>query len=88
MESMDASTVQANYEDTQPLGTVQVSSDNFTTVVRMASTETSNENKTHTFWPTMDLDTNTTYQIKVTTGVQDVAGNTMESEHYSHFTTQ
>lgn len=88
MESMDASTVQANYEDTQPLGTVQISSDSFTTVVRIAYVEVFNENKTYTFWPIMDLDTNTTYQIKVTTGVQDVAGNAMESEHYSHFTTQ
>jgi hypothetical protein len=56
--------------------------------VRINYGEVFNENKTYTFWPIMDLDTNTTYQIKVTTGVRDVAGNAMEHEYYSHFTTQ
>ncbi len=86
-ESMDAATVQANYVDTQPSGTVQVSSDGFQTVVRFSGGEASNENKTYTFTPMIDLDSATTYQIKITTGAQDVAGNPLESEFISNFTT-
>ena len=51
-----------------------VSSDNFSSCVRMSSepTASSNLNKTFTLDPYDNLSYDTTYKVRVTTGVKDV----------------
>ena len=77
---MDNSSITINTSDTSCSGTVQVSSDNFSTCVQMSSSySVSNSNKTFTFDPSDNLSYLTTYKIRVTSGVKDVSGNQMES---------
>jgi hypothetical protein len=85
---MDAATVQANYSDTQCSGTVRLSSDEFATCVRFVGGTASNENRTYTFTPILNLSSATTYEIQVTTGVADANGNHMSEAFLSEFTTQ
>jgi len=61
--------------------TIKVSSDNFSTCVRMSSEPvSSNSNMTFTLDPYDNLSI-TTYKIRVTTGVKDSAGNTLSSQY-------
>ena len=79
-ETMDKSSITINTSDTSCSGTVQVSSDNFSTCEQMGSSYSgSNSNKTFTFDPSDNLSYLTTYKIRVTSGVKDVFGNQMES---------
>ena len=89
-EAMDTNYVTTSTSDTNCAGTIRVSSDNFSSCVRM-STEpaSSNSNKTFTLDPYDNLTGGTTYLTRVTTGVKDTAGNTLSSlyETSSGFTT-
>jgi len=89
-EAMDTTTVTTSTSDTTCSGTIRVSSDNFSTFVKMSSSPaSSNSNKTFTLDPYGYLTVSTTYFTRVTTGVKDTAGNAMSSEYEtsSGFTT-
>ena len=81
-EAMDTNYVTTSTSDTNCAGTIRVSSDNFSSCVRM-STEpaSSNSNKTFTLDPYDNLTGGTTYLTRVTTGVKDTAGNAMSSQY-------
>ena len=78
-ESMNIATVNVNSTNTDPFGSIQVSSDDFETVVQMSAqptiTTTSENNDTFTFAPSANLSETTNYLIKVTTGVADDSAN-------------
>ena len=87
---MDTTYVTTSTSDTNCAGTIRVSSDNFSSCVRMSSEPaSSNSNKTITLDPYDNLSYSTTYKTRVTTGVKDTAGNTLSSQYEtaSGFTT-
>jgi len=89
-EAMDTTYVTTNTSDTYCSGTLRVSSDNFSTCIKMSSSpSSSNSNKTFTLDPYDNLTFSTTYKTRVTTGVKDTAGNTLSSQYEtsSGFTT-
>ena len=89
-EAMDSTYVTTNTSDTYCSGTLRVSSDNFSTCVKMSSSPaSSNSNRTFTLNPYDNLTRLTTYKTRVTTGVKDTAGNAMSSQYEtsSGFTT-
>jgi len=87
-EAMDTSYVTTSTSDTNCAGTIRVSSDNFSSCVKMSSEPaSSNSNKTFTLDPVDNLSYDTTYKVRVTTGVKDYLRNTMSNQHDSSFTT-
>ena len=89
-EAMDTTTITTNTSNTTCSGSLQVSSDSFSTCVQMsASPSLSNSNKTFTVTPSSNLSSSTTYKIRVTTGVKDSAGNSLfnQWDYSSGFTT-
>ena len=81
-EAMDTTYITTSTSDTNCAGTIRVSSDNFSTCVRMSSEPvSSNSNKTFTLDPYENLTRLTTYLTRVTTGVKDTAGNAMSSQY-------
>ena len=74
-EAMDTSTLTTNTTDTTCSGSLQVSSDNFSTCVRMAAAPVaSNSNKTFTVTPNTTLANFATFKIRVTTSARDSNG--------------
>ena len=89
-EAMDTTYITTGTSDTNCAGTIRVSSDNFSSCVRMsAEPVSSNSNKTFTLDPYDNLTVSTTYKTIVTTGVKDTAGNALSSQYEtsSGFTT-
>ena len=85
-EAMDTTTITTNSSGTSCLGTLQLSSDSFSTCVQMFTSPTaSDSNKTFTLDPASNLSYNTTYKVKVTTDAKDSAGNALASA-YTHST--
>jgi hypothetical protein len=83
-ESMDNTSVTTNTDNTTCYGSLELSSDNFSSCVQMSSSPTSsNSYKTFTLDPTSNLSYSTTYKIRVTTAVKDTAGNTLSSQYES-----
>ena len=81
-EAMNTSYVTTSTSDTNCAGTIRVSSDNFSSCVKMSSEPaSSNSNKTFTLDPYDNLTVSTTYKTRVTTGVKDAAGNAMSSQY-------
>ena len=82
-ESMQNSSITVNTDNTTCYGSLAVSSDNFSTCVKMSSSKTnSNSNKTFTFYPSPDsVFRDTAYKIRVTTAVKDISGNSMSSQY-------
>ena len=81
-EAMDTTFVTTSTSDTNCAGTIRVSSDNFTSCVRMSSEPAgSNSNKTFKLDPYDNLTGGTTYLSRVTTGVKDSAGNALSSQY-------
>jgi photosystem II stability/assembly factor-like uncharacterized protein len=83
---MDLNYIQTNTSDTfctaSEAGSILVSSDNFSSCVRMSSEPSaSNSNQTFTLDPYDNLSFYTTYKVRVTTGVKDVLGNNMSSQY-------
>jgi len=77
-ESMDISTVTVNTDDQTPKGSIQVSCDDFTTVVQMTSivaSKTVDENDTFTLTPAGNLSANVEYDIKITSFASDDSPN-------------
>ena len=78
-ESMDTSSITTNTSNSSCSGTIQVSSDSFSSCLQMSSNPSiSNDNKTFTVTPTPYLSNSTVYMIRVTNGVKDTSGNPME----------
>ncbi|MDG2063424.1 MAG: Ig-like domain-containing protein, partial [SAR324 cluster bacterium] len=90
-EAMGTSYITTTTSDTTCRAeTIKVSSDNFSTCVRMSSEPvSSNDNKKFTLDPYDNLTVGTTYKTRVTTGVKDTAGNALSSQYEtsSGFTT-
>lgn len=85
-EPMLASTITTNTTNSVCSGSIQVSdSSAFSTCVQMASI--TNSGNTWTLTPNSVLTTNTNYFIRVTTAVQDLAGNNMANTFQSQFQT-
>ena len=81
-EAMDTTYVTTSTSDTNCAGTIRVSSDNFSSCVRMSSEPvSSNSNKTFTLDPYDNLTVGTTYLTRITTGVKDTAGNALSSQY-------
>ena len=66
-ESMNVETVNVNSTNTDPFGTIQVSADDFTTVIQMDAqptvSTTSERNDTFTFHPEGNVSSNATYVV-------------------------
>ncbi|SVC88253.1 uncharacterized protein METZ01_LOCUS341107, partial [marine metagenome] len=83
--------ITTNTANTSCSGTFQVSSNNFSSCVQMtASSPYTSNNETFTVDPSDNLTDNTTFKIRVTTGVKDPSGNSMSSDNTTGtgFTTQ
>ena len=81
-EAMEPSYVTTSTSDTYCSGTLWLSSDNFSSCVKMSSSpESSNSNRTFTLDPYDNLTVGTTYKTRVKKRVKDTAGNAMSS-HY------
>ncbi|MBF0353602.1 MAG: DUF1566 domain-containing protein [SAR324 cluster bacterium] len=79
-QAMSTSTITTNTSDTTCSGSVQVSSDSFSTCVRMsAAPVASNSNYSFTLTPYASLTGGTTYKIRVTTGAQSSGGTALAS---------
>jgi len=88
-EKMSTSTISTNTSDTSCSGSFQLSSDNFTSCVKMSAAPTaSNDNQTFTSTPADNLSTSTTYKLQATTSVKDPAGNALATAYTTNgFTT-
>ena len=83
-EAMDNSSMTANLSGSSCVGTLQLSSDNFTTCIKMSGSPSSSySNHTFTVSPLDNLLENTLYKIKVKATVKDQAGNTLTSDYTS-----
>ena len=88
-ESMKIDSVTTATTSTSPTGTIQLSSDNFNTVVQMATdpvvTTTDEDNDTFTVKPIANVSANTTYTLKVFKGVRDASAeqNQMAQDNVS-----
>ena len=81
-EAMNTASVTTNTSDTSCSGSFQLSSDTFSTCVQMSSSpSSSNSDKTFTVDPSSNLSYATSYKIRVTTGVKDIAGNVLCSQY-------
>jgi len=88
-EKISTSTISTNTSDTTCSGSLQLSSNNFTTCVKMSAAPTaSNDNQTFTSTPADNLSTSTTYKLQATTSVKDPAGNALATAYTTNgFTT-
>ena len=87
-QTMDPSTITVNTIDTTCSGSIQVSSDNFSSCVQIAATPTTSDNTYFKFYPKNVLSTSTqytkyTYKIKVTTAVQNSSSVAMTGTYTS-----
>ena len=81
-EAMDTTSVTTNTSNTTCSGSLQLSSDNFSSCFQMSSSPSnSNSDKTFSVDPSGSLLYSTSYKIRVTTGVKDASGNTMSSQY-------
>ena len=82
-EKISTSTATTNLSDTTCSGSFQLSSDNFSSCIKMsAAPSVSNDGKTFTITPSDNLSGRTTYKLKLTTSVKDANG----AVSYTHLT--
>ena len=88
-EKMETATVTTNTSDTTCSGSFQLSSDNFTSCIKMSAAPVASDNDTiFTITPASSLSAATTYKTKITTSVKDISCNTLGSAYtYNGFTT-
>lgn len=80
-DAMDVSTITTNTSDTSCSGSIQLSSDDFTTCIQIKSAATaSNSNMTFTFKPNADLNDDTLYKLKVTKDAKNSAATSIASD--------
>ncbi|SVE28147.1 uncharacterized protein METZ01_LOCUS481001, partial [marine metagenome] len=80
-ESMDNTSVTTNTSNTTCSGSLQLSSDSFSTCVQMSSSPSSSDNLTFTVTPSLKMFYSATYKIRVTTTAEDSAGNNIASQY-------
>lgn len=81
-EAMSTSTITTNTSNTSCSGSIQVSSDDFSSCIQMSSAPVaSNSNKTFTVSPSSMLASNTTFKIRLSTSVKDSVGNPLSSQY-------
>jgi hypothetical protein len=79
-EAMTTSSLTTNTGDTTCSGSFQLSTDNFTTCIKMSAAPTaSNSDKTFTSTPADNLSSATTYQLRSSTSAIDTSCNTLAS---------
>ncbi|MDP6584994.1 MAG: Ig-like domain-containing protein [Anaerolineales bacterium] len=88
-EKMETATVTTNTSDTTCSGSFQLSSDNFTSCIKMSAAPVASDNDTiFTITPASSLSAATTYKTKITTSVSDISCNTLGSAYtYNGFIT-
>ena len=80
-ESMDESSMSLNNQNNLCLGSVQISSDNFSTCIQMVKQPTGLENNTSFAFSASDpLTAGAVYLIKIKNAVKDAAGNSLSSD--------
>ena len=76
--------VTTNTSDTTCSGSFQLSSDNFTTCIKMSAVPVASDNDTtFTITPASSLSAATTFKVKITTSVTDISCNTLGSDNSS-----
>ena len=83
-EKMFTWSVTTNTSDTTCSGSFQLSSDNFTTCIKMSAAPVASDNDTaFTITPASSLSAATTFKVKITTSVTDISCNTLGSDNKS-----
>ena len=83
-EKMASGSVTTNTSDTTCSGSFQLSSDNFTTCIKMSAAPVASGNDTiFTITPASSLSATTTFKVKITTSVTDISCNTLGSYNSS-----
>jgi len=83
-ENMETGSVTTNTSDTTCSGSFQLSSDNFTTCIKISATPVASDNDTtFTITPASSLSAATTFKVKITTSVTDISCNTLGSDNSS-----
>ena len=83
-EKMASGSVTTNTSDTTCSGSFQLSSDNFTTCIKMSAAPVASDNDTtFTITPASSLSATTTFKVKITTSVTDISCNTLGSDNKS-----
>ena len=83
-ENMETGSVTTNTNDTTCSGSFQLSSDNFTTCIKMSADPVASNNDTiFTITPASSLSAATTFKVKITTSVTDISCNTLGSDKKS-----
>ena len=81
-ENMATGSVTTNTSDTTCSGSFQLSSDNFTTCIKMSGAPSASDNvTTFTSTPTDNLSGGTTYKLRITTSATDDASNSLASAY-------
>ena len=79
-ETMSPWSITTNTSDTTCSGSFQLSSDNFSTCIKMsAAPEASNDNKTFTLTPASNLSAETTFKRRITSSIADTSCNSFAS---------
>ena len=88
-EAMTTSSLTTNTSNTSCSGSFQLSSDNFTTCIKMsAAPAATNSDKTFTSTPADNLSSGTTYKLRTTNSAKDTSCNTLASNYTTNgFTT-
>jgi len=79
-EAMDTTSITANTTDAVCSGSLQLSSDDFSSCVQVSNPSAGTDKKVYTVQPASSLSLNTTYKIKTTTGVLDAVGNALGND--------
>ena len=83
-EALATGSVTTNTSDTTCSGSFQLSSDNFSTCIKMsAAPEASNDNKTFTVTPASSLSADTTFKYRITSPIADTSCNVVASDNTS-----
>ena len=83
-ENIETGSVTTNISDTICSGSFQLSSDNFTTCIKMSAAPVASDNDTtFTITPASSLSATTTFKVKITTSVTDISCNTLGSDNKS-----
>ena len=84
-EALSTGSITTNTGDTTCSGSLQLSSDNFTTCIKMSATPVaSNSDKTFTATPSDNLSGGTTFKLQITTSATDTSSNPLASAQTSN----
>jgi hypothetical protein len=88
-ETISTSSITTNTNDTTCSGSFQLSSDNFTTCVKMSATPSASDNNTaFTATPADNISSGTTFKLRITTSAKDTSSNSLVSTYTTNgFTT-